>query len=135
MTSNAEELTNLPLEIRFLGDDPLVLGLWRHLALQELSMDLNSVMSQHAAEGDSGIHDSSDPHLMEADENEDPDDDDDDESSPCSSELALDQWYSQLEGRPAKRDELPGSGTSSSSEDAPESSTRTDSTSDVRHVS
>lgn len=34
------------------GNDPVVLGLWRHLALQELTMDVDSVISQQAAEGD-----------------------------------------------------------------------------------
>lgn len=34
------------------GNDPVVLGLWRHLALQELAMDVDCAMSQQAAEGD-----------------------------------------------------------------------------------
>ncbi|KAH7980467.1 hypothetical protein HPB49_016359 [Dermacentor silvarum] len=38
------------------GNNPVVLGLWRHLALQELTMDVDSVMSQQAAEGDLPLH-------------------------------------------------------------------------------
>ncbi|KAL3169987.1 hypothetical protein MRX96_015062 [Rhipicephalus microplus] len=34
------------------GNDPVVLGLWRHLALQELTMDVDCAISQQAAEGD-----------------------------------------------------------------------------------
>lgn len=96
-------------------------------------MDLNSVMSQYAAEGDSGIHDSSDANPMEA-EGDPGDDDGEDDSSPCSSEVALDQLYSLVQGRPMKQDEPPGSGRSSSSEEAPENS-RTNVTSDTRHAS
>ncbi|XP_077525373.1 uncharacterized protein LOC144136705 [Amblyomma americanum] len=34
------------------GTDPMVLGLFRHLILQELAMDVDSVLSQQAAEGE-----------------------------------------------------------------------------------
>ncbi|XP_064488865.1 uncharacterized protein LOC135400852 isoform X2 [Ornithodoros turicata] len=61
------------------GDDPLVVGLWRHLALQELSLDLNSLISQYAAEGDSGIQDMIVPQNVQ--------DDDDYENSGVASTL------------------------------------------------
>ncbi|XP_064488866.1 uncharacterized protein LOC135400852 isoform X3 [Ornithodoros turicata] len=67
------EEENLP------GDDPLVVGLWRHLALQELSLDLNSLISQYAAEGDSGIQDMIVPQNVQ--------DDDDYENSGVASTL------------------------------------------------
>ncbi|CAN8017157.1 unnamed protein product [Ixodes persulcatus] len=93
------------------GDDPLVLGLWRHLAMQELSIDLDSMLSQYAAEGDSGIHDSSEGHPMA---------DDDEGDSTGDGGPTLEQLYSEL-SQLAKGDER--SGRSSSSEDSPDNST------------
>lgn len=50
-----ETLRFLIEQERLPGTDPMVLGLWRHLVLQELAMDVDSVLSQQAAEGEPAV--------------------------------------------------------------------------------
>ncbi|XP_077555366.1 uncharacterized protein LOC144169849 [Haemaphysalis longicornis] len=61
----AEEALRFLIEQeRLPGNDPVVLGLWRHLALQELTMDVDSVLSQRAAEADSPLPEPQDEAPM-----------------------------------------------------------------------
>ncbi|KAL1431639.1 hypothetical protein MTO96_013758 [Rhipicephalus appendiculatus] len=76
------------------GNDPVVLGLWRHLALQELTMDVDCVISQQAAEGDMP--------LSEPAEEDD---------SPCGSpeEVTPQQMHDPGQALLISRDTLPSS--------------------------
>lgn len=85
------------------GNDPVVLGLWRHLALQELAMDVDCAMSQQATEGDM---------LLSAPE--------DAEDAPCVSpeEEASHQMRSQHQALLITRNQQPSSDSPQSQVDA-----------------